>query len=112
MHLPEKPVDRKKFTAEYISKHSSSSDTGDSTTTSNSTTQSEVRVKSSLNPEDKPFVSSADETVATNLTRYLLKKDLLFSRFTQFNDRPESFGARKGSFLSITKELDIKPLRR
>ena len=109
IRLPEKPVDRKKFTAEYISKHSSSSDTDDSTTTSNSTTQSEVRVKSVLNPEAKPFVSSADETVATNLTRFLLKKDLLFSRFTQFNDRPESFAAWKGSFLSITKELDVKP---
>ena len=106
---PEPSVDRKKFTAEYISKHSSLSDTDDSTTTSNSTTQSEVRVKSSLNPKAKPYVSSADETVATNLTRFLLKKDLLFSRFTQFNDRLESFAAWKGSFLSIAKELDAQP---
>lgn len=30
-------------------------------------------------------------TVVSDLTRFLLKKDLLFSRFSHFNDKPETF---------------------
>lgn len=45
----------------------------------------------------------------SDLTRFLLKKDLLFSRFSHFNDKPETFTTWKTSFKSITEELQVTP---
>jgi hypothetical protein len=39
----------------------------------------------------------------------LLKKDLLLTRFTKFNDSPETFNVWKTSFKSIIKELSVSP---
>lgn len=48
-------------------------------------------------------------TVVSDLTRFLLKKDLLFSRFLHFNDKPETFNTWKTSFKSITEEIQVTP---
>ncbi|KAK3096719.1 hypothetical protein FSP39_002652 [Pinctada imbricata] len=50
---------------------------------------------------------SQDTGVVTGLTQFLLRKDLIFSRFTNFNDKPEHFATWKASFKSIVKELGV-----
>lgn len=44
-------------------------------------------------------------TMANEITRFLVKKDLLLSRLTSFTDRPESYAVWKNSFRSIMEEL-------
>lgn len=55
-----------------------------------------------LNPHAQPYVPAAHHSSpsvtdqgaqVTDVTRFLLWKDLLFSRLTNFNDRPESYSA-------------------
>ncbi|XP_071161241.1 uncharacterized protein [Mytilus edulis] len=43
----------------------------------------------------------------SEITRFLLRKDLLFSRLTSFNDRAESFHTWKASFKNVTDELQV-----
>jgi hypothetical protein len=45
--------------------------------------------ESSLNPKVEPFYPS--QNVVSDFTRYLLKKDLLLTRLSCFDDRPESY---------------------
>jgi len=40
-----------------------------------------------------------------NLTKFLLKKDMLISRLSCFNDRPETYAFWKGQFKGIMNEL-------
>lgn len=47
------------------------------------------------------------EAQVTDVTRFLLRKDLLFSRLTNFNDRPESYSAWKHTFTCVVDELQI-----
>ncbi|KAK3099523.1 hypothetical protein FSP39_005709 [Pinctada imbricata] len=73
----------------------------------------------SLNPDAVTFLPrndtyrvpdahpSQDTGVVTGLTQFLLRKDLIFSRFTNFNDKPEHFATWKASFKSIVKELGV-----
>ena len=58
-----------------------------------------------LNPGAKEFVPQV--TVASELSSFLLKKDLLFSRLTKFDDRPENYPVWKATFQSVVRELDI-----
>lgn len=44
--------------------------------------------------------------------KFLLQKDLLFSRFSHFNDKPETFATWKTSFKSITEELQVTPFEK
>lgn len=46
-------------------------------------------------------------SVTSDLTRFLLKKDLLFSRLTAFNDKPEMYAVWKASFGNIMRELSV-----
>lgn len=71
------------------------------------------RKSASVQDNNKPC-ATAPETlpvshpgVVENLTQFLLKKDLLMSRFSPFNDRPDSYQTWKASFTSIVKELNI-----
>ncbi|CAC5372360.1 unnamed protein product [Mytilus coruscus] len=41
-----------------------------------------------------------------DLTRYIMKKDLLMSRLSTFDDKPERYCSWKNSFLNILRELD------
>ncbi|CAG2233229.1 unnamed protein product [Mytilus edulis] len=55
-------------------------------------------------PEKQP-----SQTFTSDLTRFLLKKDLLLSRLTVFNDKPESFCSWKACFKRIMSELEVNP---
>ena len=63
------------------------------------------RQRSPLPPEPAGKVE-ASRSVVSDLTSFLLKKDLLTARFISFNDQPEAFAAWKTSFQSITTELN------
>ncbi|XP_071139321.1 uncharacterized protein [Mytilus edulis] len=54
--------------------------------------------------DNHPYPS--DRTLATDFTRFLLKRDLLMSRFNIFNDKPEYYPSWKDSFKKIVKEID------
>ncbi|WP_435331412.1 hypothetical protein, partial [Klebsiella pneumoniae] len=60
-----------------------------------------------LNPEAKVFVPQnyVDNSIMSDFTRYLLKKDLLLSRLSCFDDRPENFRTWKLSFQTVMSEL-------
>ncbi|XP_056016958.1 uncharacterized protein LOC130053620 [Ostrea edulis] len=62
-----------------------------------------------LNPYASEFRPCSHSGVATDLTQFLLKKDLLLSRFSSFNDRPETYETWKATFKNITKELNVTP---
>eukprot|EP00105_Crassostrea_gigas_P029236 XP_011451108.1 PREDICTED: uncharacterized protein LOC105344894 [Crassostrea gigas] len=53
-----------------------------------------------------PLVTDQGPQV-TDVTRFLLRKDLLFSRLTHFDDRPESYSAWKHSFMCVVNELQV-----
>ena len=58
----------------------------------------------------KDFVSAKsteNQNVVNDLTKFLLKKDFLFSRFSNFNDQPETFATWKASVNEITEELHV-----
>ncbi|XP_052069295.1 uncharacterized protein LOC127708468 [Mytilus californianus] len=46
-------------------------------------------------------------SVANELSKFLLKKDLLMSRFMKFKDQAESYHVWKASFSNITQELSV-----
>lgn len=51
-----------------------------------------------------------NKATLSELSRFLLKKDLLMSRFAKFTDKPESYEMWKASFQAITKELEVSAL--
>ena len=61
-----------------------------------------------------PVSPSADNvqnshSVAGDLTKFLLRKDLVLSRLYVFNDKPECFGIWKSSFSEVVKEIGVTP---
>lgn len=58
-------------------------------------------------PEAVQQEVNSSQVVTNELTRFLLKKDLLFTRLSSFNDRPESYAVWKASFQSIMSELNV-----
>jgi hypothetical protein len=63
----------------------------------------------SLLPELYRSPPPTEQGIATDLTRFLLKKDLLISRLTNFNDKPETYATWKASFQTILRELEVSP---
>ncbi|MES9969565.1 MAG: hypothetical protein ABW092_05990, partial [Candidatus Thiodiazotropha sp.] len=61
------------------------------------------------NPVPQEANVSVSQPVTSELTRFLLKKDLLLSRLSHFNDKPESFAVWKASFKNIMRELSVTP---
>ncbi|XP_052074220.1 uncharacterized protein LOC127712067 [Mytilus californianus] len=57
-------------------------------------------------PQFHPDIST-HQNIATDLTRFLLKKDLLLSRLTTYSDRPEMYAVWKASFKKILSELSV-----
>ena len=68
-------------------------------------------------PEFVPTVRQGDAAISsglphispgiTDFTKYIMKKDILLSRLTQLNDKPENYFMWKTSFKSIVKELGV-----
>ena len=50
-----------------------------------------------------------EAAITSEFTRFLLKKDLLLSRLSSFNDKPETYTVWKASFKSIMGELNVTP---
>ncbi|XP_076084371.1 uncharacterized protein LOC143055113, partial [Mytilus galloprovincialis] len=57
--------------------------------------------------EEIPVAHQQQINPTSEITRFLLRKDLLFSRLTSFNDRAESFHTWKASFKNVTDELQV-----
>ena len=57
-------------------------------------------------------VHNTEKHIATTaeFTRFFLRKELLFSRFTKYDDKPESYAIWQTGFKSIIKELDISAI--
>lgn len=55
----------------------------------------------------EPISANANLNVAGELTRLFMKKELLTSRFTDFNDCPEAFPVWKASFTNIAREFGV-----
>ena len=93
----DEPVDKtkqQKFTADYVSGRTQFSDTSS--------------VRSETHREHRSETHQENSgTVVFTLTQFLLKKDLLLSRFVPFSDRPETYIAWKASFTSIVRELNV-----
>jgi hypothetical protein len=65
-----------------------------------------------LNPHATPYIrhentDGSNPNIAQELTRFLLKKDLLLSRFSHFNDEPSAYAVWKASFVNILHELGV-----
>ena len=60
-----------------------------------------VNVHSSLNPNAPSFNPANTQTLSSDFTKFLLKKDLLLTRLTSFNDKPETYASWKNSFKNI-----------
>ena len=70
---------------------------------------SPVPRRQQLNPYGLEFREYSHSGVATDLTQFLFKKDLLLSRFSAFNDRPDTYETWKATFTTIIKELNVTP---
>ncbi|XP_063449024.1 uncharacterized protein LOC134728358 [Mytilus trossulus] len=57
-------------------------------------------------PQFHPDIST-HQNIATDFTRFLLKKDLLLSRLTTYSDKPEMYAVWKASFKNILSELSV-----
>nr|XP_022312019.1 uncharacterized protein LOC111117241 [Crassostrea virginica] len=53
--------------------------------------------------------NSTTGTVATEMARLFMKKDILMSRLTQFSDKAEHYLIWKAKFLGIMKDLQVTP---
>ena len=68
---------------------------------------SPIPQREQLNPYASEFREYSNSGVTTDLTQFLLKKDLLLSRFSAFNDRPDTYETWKATFTTIIKELNV-----
>jgi hypothetical protein len=93
-------LSKEKFTAYFVNGRTQFSD-------AQSTGQKEVTISDNIvspptcglsNPYVQEFRFSSHFGVATELTQFLLKKDLLLSRFSSFDDQPDSFETWKTTF--------------
>lgn len=113
--LLQEPVDRSQLTAKYVYENCPE----DEETSAKKPEIRDIRPppvnqdthKSSLNPNAAPFEvkQTGGDNVVRDLTKFLLKKELLFSRFTKFTDRPEVFVTWKTRFKIIAEELRVTP---
>ena len=49
------------------------------------------------------------DNVMSDITRFMLRKDVLLSRFSNFNDTRKALMSWKAPFQSIVRELGISP---
>lgn len=55
------------------------------------------------------LTNNNNNVMANELTHFLMKKDLLLSWFSVFNDQPESFPVWKSSFVNIYQDMGVNP---
>lgn len=120
------PVNRNQYPSRYINDHSDDKFDMDPFSTCDSESVFSQTNHEKSNNKETPTIqksilrelssqnvkSRESPTVVSDLTRFLLKKDLLFSRFSHFNDKPETFTTWKTSFKSIMKNYKLPHLKR
>ena len=66
-------------------------------------------VQNSNPPQHAQDNSYTFNTATNELTRFMLRKELLFSRLVKYDDRPESYAIWKSGFQGIMQELQVNP---
>ena len=70
-------------------------------------------INATLNPFAPEFNSNTNATPqqsgVTELTKFIMKKDLIHARFSHFNDKPERYLMWKTGFKNIIRELEVSP---
>ncbi|XP_060565904.1 uncharacterized protein LOC132724935 [Ruditapes philippinarum] len=67
-----------------------------------------VQSSKDLNPAATEFTPrNVDTNVTFELSRFLLRKDLMFSRLTKYDDKPENYAVWKATFQSVVQELGV-----
>ncbi|KAI3358292.1 hypothetical protein L3Q82_014670, partial [Scortum barcoo] len=54
-----------------------------------------------------PQLNPGDTTGMSDIARYFVRRELVSSGLTQFNDRPENYWAWKSSYINATRELNL-----
>ena len=65
-----------------------------------------VEVKETRNKERS--ANQPELQMANELTRFLLRKDLLLQRLTNFNDQADKYPVWKSSFVHVVRDLDVR----
>nr|XP_022331795.1 uncharacterized protein LOC111129629 [Crassostrea virginica] len=103
-------LSKEKFTADFVNGQTRFSDVHNTERKKEVDDNiSPVPQRHQLNPYASEFREYSHSGVATDLTQFLLKKDLLLSRFSAFNDRPDTYETWKATFTAIIKELNVTP---
>lgn len=75
-----------------------------------------LKVDCSLDPSVPPFIPKhqtiqhdTEHSQVNQFSQFLLKKEILLSRFTKFDDQAESYLTWKNTFNSIVSELNVTP---
>lgn len=63
-----------------------------------------------FNPNAGAFCPTVPDQMCSELTKFIVKKDLILSRLTKFDDTPELFSVWKSTFHSVMSELGVTPL--
>lgn len=71
----------------------------------------EPRAAKTKHPHVSPEIKTPSTSDTSDFIRYLLKKDLLLSRLTNFNDKPEFYPTWKISFKAIMQELHASSIK-
>ncbi|XP_053375012.1 uncharacterized protein LOC128547190 [Mercenaria mercenaria] len=67
-----------------------------------------LQTENLLNPNADEYVPCDRElNVTSELSRFLLRKDLLFSRLTKYDDKAENYSVWKTTFKSVVAELNV-----
>lgn len=105
---------KRAYTANYVREHSTIRGAMCDYVSFHQLDKMSDRDKEQSNKPDNPLPSqsirepvAASDHVVENLTQFLLKKDLLMSRFSSFNDKPDSYHTWTASFTNIVQELNI-----
>lgn len=70
-----------------------------------------ANVMSSLDPNAPLYKTANTQSLSSDFTKFLLKKDLLLTRLTSFNNKPETYASWKKSFKKIMEELGVTPVQ-
>lgn len=65
--------------------------------------------KKQVFPSPQPIDYMREQQCAVDVTKYLIRKEMVSSGFLQFDDCPENYWAWKSSFLNATEGLNLSP---
>lgn len=114
VHIPAwNPVQR---TAEFVRGHPQMPDAEPRQTVIPQAAVPPPTTRTNLDPTVPVFQPNLDPTapvpqphIVSDITNFLLKKDLLLSRLSNFSDKPDGYRVWKASFKDVIKELNVSP---